>query len=243
MRWSGTLGSVYRRGMRRVGFLFLAALAAILLLPAVALAQVDVDAIAVQLRADGSYAEPGADVGSGAQGALDDASIPIYLVVLASDPGEDPSLTAQRIGELFGSGTFVVRTPDFIGIYSVDYDDATVEAALDDSLDGWRESNAAGIKALERELTGTGGFPFGTVIFGGIIALIGWGIFRGRKSSKLRPPNGSKSAGLRLASRPTTSQTTSSRCPTGSRWPRTRRRRSTTGMPTASSRKPRTRSR
>ncbi len=168
--------------MRRL--LVAAALLVVLLPATAALAQVDVDEIAATLRADGFYAEPGADVDPNTVDALEQASIPIYLVVLATDPGEDPSLTAQRLGELFGSGTFVVRTPDFIGVYSVDYDDATVEAALDDSLDGWRESNAAGIKALDSQLTGTGGFPFGPVILGGIVVLVGWGMYRGRKTSK-----------------------------------------------------------
>lgn len=172
--------------MRRILLLLvLSALAFLALLPGLANAQVDVDAMAADLRADGYYVEEGTYIDSATKSALDEASIPIYLVVLASDPGEDPSLTAQRIGELFGSGTFVVRTPDFIGIYSVDYDEATVESALDGSLDGWRESNADGIKALDRELTGTGAFPTGKVILGALAALIGWGIYRGKKSAKV----------------------------------------------------------
>ncbi len=180
--WLETPGCVYRRHMRRI--LLLVSIVLWALVPAIALAQVDIDAIASQLRADGYFAEPGADVGPGTPQALDDASIPIYLVVLAGDPGEDPSLTAQRIAELFGSGTFVVRTPDFIGVYSVDYDDGTVEQALGATLDRWRESNADGIKALDRELTGTGAFPFGLVLAGAVLLLVGWAVLRGRRAAQ-----------------------------------------------------------
>jgi hypothetical protein len=147
-------------------------------------AQVDVDDIAAGLRAEGTWAGPGTSIGSDLQSAVDGAGIPIYVAVFAEDTGEDPSLTAERVSSGFGSGTFFVLTPDVIGVYSVDYDDAEVESALDAAWDAFGESDAAGVEAFERAITGEGGFPIGTVLLVGVVGVAGWAMWRGRRSQE-----------------------------------------------------------
>ena len=139
-----------------------------------AAAQVDVDEVGAGLRTEGTFAGPGASIGSDLQSAVDGAGIPIYVAVFAEDTGEDPSLTAERISAGFGSGTFFVLTPDFIGVFSVDYDDAEVESALDAAWDDFGSSDAEGIEAFERAITGEGGFPFGTVLLLVVVGGIVW---------------------------------------------------------------------
>lgn len=162
----------------------LIAICLLLLLAAPAVAQVDVDDVAAGLRTEGTWAGPGASIGSDLQGVVDEAEIPLYVAVFAGDTGEDPSLTAQRISEGFGSGTFFVLTPDFLGVYSLDYDDAEVESALDAAWDSFGDSDAEGVEAFERAITGSGGFPVGTVLFLGVVGLGGWAVWRGRRSQE-----------------------------------------------------------
>ncbi|NND84069.1 MAG: hypothetical protein HKN46_02860, partial [Acidimicrobiia bacterium] len=163
----------------------LALLAFLLLLVAHPVAaQVDVDDVAAGLRAEGTWAGPGASIDSDLQSAVDGADIPIYVAVFAEDTGEDPSLTAERLSSGFGSGTFFVLTPDFIGVYSVDYDDDEVESALDEAWDAFGDSDADGVEAFERAITGEGGFPFGTVLFLGVFGAAGWIIWKGRRTTK-----------------------------------------------------------
>ncbi len=148
-------------------------------------AQVEVGEVASGLRSEGTWAGPGVSIDGALQRVVNEAAIPLYVAVFAEDTGEDPSLTAERIASGFASGTFLVLTPDVIGVYSVDYSDAEVEAALDAAWDVFGDSDAEGVEAFEKALTGRGGFPVGTVLFVGVFGLGAWVVWRGRRSTAL----------------------------------------------------------
>ncbi len=162
----------------------LAALAA-LLTAAPAAAQVDTeldyDEIASELRIEGYWVEDGMRIDEAAvTDALDDAENVIYLVVLATDHGTDPAFIAEDVAGRFASGTFIARTADFLGMYSIEFDQSDVDRAID----AFVLPDAEGIRAVDAALGGVpvatpsggggsgGGFPFGTVL----LVLVGGGV-------------------------------------------------------------------
>jgi hypothetical protein len=144
--------------------------------PVAAQTDLDYDQIASDLRTDGYWVEDGMRIDEGAvTEALDDAENVLYLIVLATDHGTDPAFIAQDLAERFASGTFIARTDEFIGIYSLEFD----QAATDRAIDAFALPDADGIEAVDRALGGAatgsssgGGFPFGTVL----LVIIGGGV-------------------------------------------------------------------
>jgi hypothetical protein len=160
--------------------LLLAAVLLVGFVAAPAAAQVDdldVDEVASALRSDGYWVEDGMRIDEPAvAGALDDADNVLYLVVLADDRGTDPAFIAEEIAAEFASGTFIARTDEFLGIFSIDFgQDAVQRASAAFTL-----PDADGIEAVDRALSaatapaggGGGGFPWGTVV----VLVIGGGV-------------------------------------------------------------------
>lgn len=178
--------------------LSLLALSAVLVsLPASAQTDLDYDEIASELRSEGFWVEQGMQIDEAAViEALDDADNVLYLIVLASDHGTDPAFIAEDVAAGFASGTFIARTAEFIGVYSIDFDQASVDRAIDEYV----LPDADGIEAVDRALGGTttgaastgGGFPWGTVL----LLVVGGGVVWMVMSSNRRS---SKAADKRLA--------------------------------------------
>jgi hypothetical protein len=166
-------------------------------LPAAAqVADLDVDEVAADLRADGYWVEEGMRIDESAvSAALDRADNVLYLIVLADDRGTDPAFIAEEIAAEFASGTFIARTDAFLGIYSIDFgQDAVQRASAAFTL-----PDAEGIEAADRALSaaaapaggGGGGFPWGTIV----VLVIGGGVAWMVMSSNRRS---SKAAAKRL---------------------------------------------
>lgn len=171
--------------------LLLALVAAVVAAPAAAQVDtdLDLDEVRADLRADGYWVDTGMRIDEAAVSqALDEAAEPIYLIVLASDRGTDPAFIAEDVAEGFASGTFIARTDEFLGIYSLDHDQATVEAAID----AFELPDAEGIAAVDDVLTagapatggGGGGFPWGTVFLVVVVGGIGWMILTSTRRSE-----------------------------------------------------------
>ncbi len=154
--------------------------------PVVAQADLDLDEVASGLRSDGYWVEDGMRIDETAvSGALDGASNPIYLIVLASDHGTDPAFIAEDIASDFASGTFIARTYEFLGIYSNDFG----QDIVDEAIDAFALPDAVGIVAVDAVLIGTsggssGGFPWGTVVFVVIAGGVVWMVMTSNKRSK-----------------------------------------------------------
>jgi hypothetical protein len=157
-----------------------ALLAGLAALPASAQTATDLDLseVATGLRAEGFWVEEGMRIDEAAVGAvLDDARQVLYLIVLADDRGTDPAFIAEEVAGRFASGTFVARTDQFIGIYSLDFGQADVDRAIA----AYDLPDDVGLAAIDVALSGTspaggGGFPIGTVILvlagGGVIYMV-----------------------------------------------------------------------
>ncbi len=153
-------------------------LAGLVAVPAAAqVGDLDVDEVAAALRADGYWVEEGMRIDESAvSAALDGADNVLYLIVLADDRGTDPAFIAEEVAARFASGTFIARTDEFLGVYSIDFGQDAVRRASD----AFVLPDAEGIEAADRALSaatapaggGGGGFPWGTIV----LVVIGGGV-------------------------------------------------------------------
>ena len=160
---------------------------AALAVPAVAQTDLDLDEVVSGLRSDGYWVEEGMRIDEPAVSqALDEASNPIYLIVLASDHGTDPAFIAEEVAADFASGTFIARTDEFLGMYSNDFG----QDVVDEAIDAFALPDAVGIVAVDAVLIGTtasgtsGGFPWGTVVLVVIAGGVVWMVMTSSKRSQ-----------------------------------------------------------
>lgn len=122
---------------------------ALLALGAAAAAQ-DAEVVAA-LRDDRAYVAPGRDVDVDALRAVAaTAGDDVRIASLGDDV--DATAAAQRLRSDLG-GTVVVLTPTAVGVSSVTYDDAAIDAALERAADRIGTDDAAAAQAVLQELT------------------------------------------------------------------------------------------
>ncbi len=120
----------------------------------------------------------------------------IYLAWLDSEPSEFNDVFAEDVVNQLGGGTVIVVSPQEIGAYSSEFSSSEVDRAVDASFDAFDTSPARGFADFADSLgarvgatsTGSsgssGGLPWGWIFIIGIVGLIGFTVWNGKRSSK-----------------------------------------------------------
>ncbi|MGH8958632.1 MAG: hypothetical protein ACRDVK_08140 [Acidimicrobiia bacterium] len=157
-------------------------LAALLLAP-----EPGIDPIVDSLELRRYYVDEGAGVPTDELEALVDRFDGVYFVGLESEV--DADAVADSLLDQLGSGTIVVLTPSEIGAVSTEYDDAQIDAALDDTVATGGSSYGEDFREFAGSLTGApsvespsdgGGFSLvPIVVVVGIVGVAGFFLWRG----------------------------------------------------------------
>ena len=148
------------------------------------------DAIESSLREERFYVEDGVDAATADMQRLVEAYPGFYFVALGDEVTDGSEALADDLLDELGSGTVVVFTPQEAGAVSSDFGDSAMETAFSNTEFG--RSYAEDFEAFAQELTGTepvetesGGFSIVPIlIFGGIIGLVGYAVWRGSRKAK-----------------------------------------------------------
>ncbi len=129
------------------------------------------------------------------------ASPVLYFIALADDPSDGADIVARDILNALPGGTLVVVAPSDLGAVSTEFSDATLNEALDASIDLFDTSYVDGFRAFAEELVtatvvvtttaapessggGGTGILIPVVLIGGVVLLVLVLTRRGRKSDE-----------------------------------------------------------
>lgn len=177
--------------MRRAGSALAGALLAVLVGALPAFGQSTAE-IADQLDFRNYYIAEGASVSINEMETLVGSYPDFHFVAMAENPSVGADELAAQLLELVGTGTVVVLSPDDVGAVSSGYDDAALGEALD-AMVAQEDSYAVEFGQVAGELTGQGsgsspsregGFPWFAVVGVGIVALIGFTVWRSGRRQK-----------------------------------------------------------
>ncbi len=194
--------------MRRIILFFAIALTLVAASPA--LAQSDVDMVALDVSVDGLYVEPGVSANTSSLNAsitrAGNNGVRLMVVLLDEDPGGGAVAFADAVLDRVPGGTVLVLSATSEGISSTDFDEATLDEAIDRGFLASSEApsgagDEAYVSAVVDVLTGTttpttqpttstsGGGSSGliimVVIVGGMVLLV-WIAIRKSKTSAMR---------------------------------------------------------
>jgi len=175
-----------------------------------ALAQSDVDMVALDVSVDGLYVEPGVSANTSSLNAsitrAGNNGVRLMVVLLDEDPGGGAVAFADAVLDRVPGGTVLVLSATSEGISSTDFDEATLDEAIDRGFLASSEApsgagDEAYVSAVVDVLTGTttpttqpttstsGGGSSGliimVVIVGGMVLLV-WIAIRKSKTSAMR---------------------------------------------------------
>lgn len=199
--------------MRRTTLFFATALTALVVAGPAAAAQSDVDMVALDVSVDGLYVEPGVSADTSSLNAsitrAGNNGVRLMVVLLDRDPGGGAVAFADAVLDRVQGGTVLVLSSSSEGIASSDFDESTLDAAIDRGfLAASNAPSGAGdeayVAAVVDALTGTtsgttpgtqptssssGGSSSGLivmlVIVGGMVLLV-WIAIRKSKTSTMR---------------------------------------------------------
>jgi len=160
-----------------------------LLLP-LAIAAADVSEVIDQLLLRHYYLEEGVEAAIDEMEGLVASYSAVHFVGLASDTDAGADALAADLLRAVESGTIIVVTPTEAGAASSEYDDGTLATALEAASDGAGESYVEYFEVFAEALPESvpapvepsGGFPVVVVVVvAGLVALIGFGVWRGNR--------------------------------------------------------------
>jgi hypothetical protein len=183
--------------MQRAAVAFLVALDGLLIGAVPALAQ-SVDEMADQIELRHYFVAEEAPVSVNEMEALVAAHPDVFFVALTETPDEGTDQLAADLLDRVGTGTVVVLSPEEVGGVSSDYDDATLDAALDllveeeDSyaveFDQFAGALPGGTPASSPDVESSpeagGGFPWFAAIAIAIVGFVGFTVWRGGRRQK-----------------------------------------------------------
>jgi len=114
----------------------------------------------------------------------------LHFVALAENPAIGADELAAELLDQVGSGTVVVLAPNDVGVVSSEYDDTALSGALDvmvaqeDSYSVEFAQVAGALTGQGSSPSGEGGFPWFAVVGVGIVALIGFTVWRSGRRLK-----------------------------------------------------------
>lgn len=176
-----------------------------------ALAEVEVDAVAAEVSLDGLYVEPGLDANTSSLNTsiirAGNNGVRLMVVLLDADPSGGAVTFADAVLDRVPDGTVLVLSAGGEGMASTEFDQATLDAALDrgflaasqapsgsgdeafvsavvDSLTG-TTAGAGGteVPAATSSGGGSSGFIIMLVIVGGMVLLVWFAVRKGKKSA------------------------------------------------------------
>ncbi len=161
----------------------------LLTITSVAAAQ-SADEVAEAVEFRGYYAEGGTDVPVNELEALVGRHPDIGFVALGSEPGQGPDIFADDVlGLVEGRDTVVVLTPTDAGASSATYSSEALSEAFDVAFDDTGDSYVTDFAQLAEALESAepeGRFPVGAAVLAGGAGLVGYGIWRRRRSQANR---------------------------------------------------------
>jgi len=153
------------------------------------------DEIAESLEFRHYFVDEGAPVSINEMEELVGSNPGFYFVALNETPGDGADALAAAMLDRVGSGTVVVLTPEEVGAVSSDYDDVSLSNALDVMVaqeDPFAVEFGQIADALVRDVTTpsdgetpeAGGIPWLAIIGIGLVALVGFTIWRSGRRQK-----------------------------------------------------------